>query len=85
MSQPLGPWALQAKAHWAEHRPKMYRSLERQGRLHEVLVAARDKTIQETMELENAGLDPESAFQAVREKYLFPPTEEDQPDWSPPT
>jgi hypothetical protein len=75
------PWVSQAKAHWKQFRPKMYAELEKKGLLHERAVKAAEQTEDDLLHLVNEeGLDHQAAWEAVRERYLFLPSEEDQPD-----
>jgi len=74
------PWVTQAKAHWKLFRPKMYADLEKQGLLHERAVEAAEQTQSDLDSCLDAGLDYQGAWEAVRERYLFLPSEEDEPN-----
>lgn len=71
----LQNWINQAREHWKENRPKLYQSLKKQGTLDPMLKQAAEQTYQQVIELEEAGYQPDEAFQMVRETYLFPPGE----------
>lgn len=71
----LQNWINQARSHWQENRPKLHQSLKKQGTLEPMLKQAAERTYQEVSQLEDAGYQPDEAFQMVREKYLFPPGE----------
>jgi hypothetical protein len=58
------PWASQAKEHWKKHRPKLY---------------AVERTKDQYYRAIEDGMEPHEAWEAVRENYLFLPSEEDQP------
>jgi hypothetical protein len=78
-SKQLSTWAEQAKAHWKEHRPKMYAELEKAGTLDEAAQRASDQTKDEFCQAIEDGMSPDGAWEAVRENHLFLPTEEDVP------
>jgi len=71
----LQNWINQARSHWQENRPKLHQSLKKQGTLEPMLKQAAERTYQEVSQLEDAGYQPDEAFQMVREEYLFPPDE----------
>jgi hypothetical protein len=75
----LSPWAEQAKAHWKEHRPRMYAELEKAGTLDEAAERAAKQTKEEYVDAIYNGMSPDGAWEAVRENHLFLPTEEDVP------
>jgi len=68
-------WINQARDHWKEFQPTKYKALKKQGTLDLALKEAAERTYRETSELEDAGFQPDEAFQMVREEYLFPPDE----------
>jgi hypothetical protein len=72
-------WKAQAEAHWKEFQPTRYRRLKESGRLNDELEKAVELTYSETSQLEESGMQPDEAFQMVREKYLFPPEEQTTP------
>ena len=82
----LQNWINQARSHWKENRPKLYQSLKTQGTLEPMLKQAAEQTYQQVSELEQAGYQPDEAFQMARETYLFPPGEPEssQPESSGP-
>jgi len=69
----LQNWINQARSHWQENRPKLHQSLKKQGTLEPMLKQAAERTYQEVSQLEDAGYQPDEAFQMVREKYLVFP------------
>lgn len=71
----LDNWTRQAKAHWKEHQPSRYKTLKQQGTLDLAARQAAEQTLEEVSALEEAGYQPDEAFQMVRERYLFPPEE----------
>lgn len=75
----LSPWAERAKAHWKEYRPKMYAELEKAGTLDEEAQKASDQTEEEYCQAIEDGMSPDGAWEMLRERYLFPPSEEDVP------
>lgn len=72
-----------AEKHWREHRPRMVRELEQQGRLPEMLLEAQERTLDEMESLmrdfRRQGLTPQQAhdqaWELVREKYILLPPE----------
>ena len=80
---PLDGLALEIKAHWRKYRPKMYCQLEQEGKLDQSLHEASERTGQAFAQLVENGLEPPSAWEAVREEWAFLPAESDEP--SPPS
>jgi len=76
----LSAWASQTKEHWKKHRPKLYQGLQKSGRLDEAARRAVSLTEDELGELIEKGLHFDQAWELVREKYMFLPSEEDQPE-----
>lgn len=78
MSNPaeLSRWATLAKAHWKEFQPTRYAMLVEDGTLDEEANAAARLTYEALKDEMQTGLDQESAWERVRELYLFPPAEE---------
>ncbi|MBE9062883.1 hypothetical protein [cf. Phormidesmis sp. LEGE 11477] len=82
------PDVADALRHWREHRPKMYTELYQSGTLLETANAAFEATVDEEEQIHFAlirqGYDSPTAFimakQAVRERYIYLPTEEDVPE-----
>ena len=76
---PLTQYGRMAEKHWREHCPKMVRELERRGILHQMLLAAEEKTKDEMatlrMELMKQGKTAQQAqaqaWEMVREKYVL--------------
>ena len=71
----LSNWTREAKAHWKEHLPKMYREYVNKGILQQKLQEAAEMTFEEVYQLEREGLTPHEAWEMIREKYLFLPEE----------
>ena len=82
------PGVANALRHWHEHRPRMYTELHEQGTLLDMAIAAYEATVDDESEiqydLEERGYDTYTAVvmaqQAVRERYIYLPTEEDHPE-----
>ena len=74
------PLVNETKEHWKEHRPKLYAELQKNGQLHQRAVKAVDQTQEELLDLVNQGANYDQAWEAVRERHMFLPSEEDQPD-----
>jgi len=73
------PWYAQAKEHWANYRPKMFSAMQRSGRLNLHLNNAVEQTQNEYARAIGNGMEPDEAWEAVRENHLFLPSEEDMP------
>lgn len=81
--KPLTQYGLMAEKHWRTFFPRMVAELERQGRLHELLLEAEEKTDEELdrtrRDLMGRGLTAQQAhdqaWELVREKYIFLPSE----------
>jgi hypothetical protein len=73
------PWASKAKEHWKKYRPKMYAALVASGKLNYHLKQAVERTKDQYCRAIEDGMEPHEAWEAVRESYLFLPSEEDQP------
>jgi glucose-6-phosphate-specific signal transduction histidine kinase len=81
--KPLTPYGLMAEKHWRAFFPRMVAELERQGRLHEMLLEAEEKTDEELdrtrRDLMARGLTAQQAhdqaWELVRERYIFLPLE----------
>jgi len=75
---PLGSLGLQIKAHWKQHRPKMYRELEQACRLDQAVYLAQERTRDAFADLvSNQGVPAGQADEATRELWAFLPSEED--------
>lgn len=72
----LRPLALQAIAHWKEHRPAMYRQHKAAGTLNAKALVAAEMTLEEQADLMAQGFPAEAAWEAVRERYVFLPQED---------
>jgi len=77
---PLGSLGLQIKAHWKQHRPKMYAGLEKSGHLQESVYQAQEQTSDLMDDLLDKGLDYNQAWELAREEWAFLPSEEDEPE-----
>ena len=79
----LRQYGRMAEKHWREFRPKMVAELEAMSRLHEMLLAAEEKTDEEIdqirRQLIQQGLTPQQAhdraWEMVRTRYIFLPPE----------
>jgi len=74
----LQNWIEQGRAHWKEHLPKRYAELKAAGKLESSLREAANQTYLEASQLEEAGFQPDEAWQMVRESYLILPAEGQQ-------
>ncbi len=72
-------WTRQAREHWKEHLPQKFAALQKAGQLEAALQEAASLTYSEVSQLEEAGMQPDEAFQMVREQYLFPRPEGTEP------
>ena len=83
----IDQWKEQARTHWKQFRPSLYRGLIKNGRLDEFLTDAAERTHREMTELQRMGYQEHEAWEVVRESYLFPPeegkplTRSDSPFW----
>lgn len=77
----LQNWVDLARRHWKEHLPQRYQALKKAGTLDASLQEAALLTYSEVSRLEDAGMQPDEAWQMVRETYLLLPPEagEDEP------
>jgi hypothetical protein len=81
---PLTQYGMMARKHWREFLPKMVRELEARGLLHQMLLEAQEKTLDDLatlrMELMKQGVTADQAhrqaWEMVREKYILLPPEE---------
>jgi hypothetical protein len=77
-----------AEAHWREHRPRMVKELEAEGRLEAALLEAQEQTTRDLVRLirdfRRQGLSPQQAhdqaWELVREKYILLPPEVPEPE-----
>ncbi|MCI0536689.1 MAG: hypothetical protein L0Z50_15840 [Verrucomicrobiales bacterium] len=77
--KPLTQYGRMAERHWREFRLKMVAELEAKGRLHEMLLEAEEKTANEVDQIRRRliqqGWTPQqaqdSAWEIVRERYIF--------------
>jgi hypothetical protein len=85
--KPLTQYGRMAAKHWREFRPGMVAELEAQGRLHARLLTAEDQTVTELdrlrRQLMGQGLTAQqahdTAWEMVRERYIFLPPETQRP------
>ena len=83
---PAGAW--DALAHWHKYRPQMYAELHANGKLHEMAIAADEATAEDEDAMHEALMKQgypspiafEMAREAVRERYVYLPSEEDVPE-----
>jgi hypothetical protein len=75
----LEPWIRDTKAHWKQHRPKMYADLVAKGKLDSHAQKAAEQTSKEYQAGITNGMDPQASWESVRENHMFLPDEEDQP------
>ena len=79
----LAQYGRMAEKHWREFRPRMVAELEAQGRLHQMLLEAEEKTESELDHLRRLllkqGLEAQqahdTAWEIVRERYILLPPE----------
>ncbi len=72
--------AHQAKEHWKKLRPRMYTELKASGDLEPLARAAAERTRKAHANLIEQGWAPDQAWEAVRENWVFLPSEEDLPN-----
>lgn len=70
-------WKREAREHWEEFQPRRYKALLAAGKLDKALQDAANRTHRELSELPDGGMDPQGAWEMVRERYLFPPEEKE--------
>lgn len=74
----LQNWVELGRRHWKEHLPKRFEALKKAGTLDAALQEAASLTYSEVSRLEDAGMQPDEAWQTVRETYLLLPPEESE-------
>lgn len=74
-SQNLRPLAHQAIQHWKEFLPKMYARLKKAGTLESEALRAAEQTLEDQAVLMDQGIPQLSAWEMVRERYIFMPEE----------
>ena len=80
---PLDSLGVQIQAHWKEHRPRMYRELEKAGTLTQAVYQAQERYRDGVADLvSNQGLPLFQAEEALREE-AFLPSEDDEPTLPP--
>jgi len=77
-------WCEMAKEHWRVFLPKRYARLQAEGKLDEEAAKAARITAREMRDVMNGGFSESEAWQAFRGRWIFLPSEEEQPDpWTP--
>ena len=71
-------WIAQARAHWKEHLPQMYKRLLAAEKLEAELKAAAEATERAMQLARQEGFSETEAWEMVREQYLFLPEEPEQ-------
>jgi hypothetical protein len=66
-------WIAQAKEHWRQFRPDLYREAKAEGKLNSLLAEAARLTRREMDSLLAAGMSEQAAWERTREEYLFLP------------
>jgi hypothetical protein len=79
-SNPLTGLRDRIAAHWQQHRPKMYRDLQRSGKLGEAVNAATRLTKTAYHDLTERNVPSDQAWEAVRENWALLPSEKDVPE-----
>ena len=77
---PLGSLGLQIKAHWKKYRPRMYKELEKSGKLLESVYAAQELTNDLMDRLLAKRMPHHQAWEIAREEWAFLPSERDEPN-----
>ena len=75
----LGSIGREAKRHWKQFRPKMYKELQEAGTLMTTLLELENRVAKQLEELSLQGLNYDQAWEMVRDQVLLP-SEEDQPE-----
>ncbi len=75
----LGSIGREARRHWKQHRPKMYKELQEAGTLKTTLLELENRVAKQMEDLSLQGLKPNQAWEMVRDQVLLP-SEEDQPE-----
>jgi hypothetical protein len=71
----LQHWMEQARVHWREFQPSLYRQATAAGTLDALLLDAAQLTEREMAQVEAAGVTRQNAWEMTREAYLFPPNQ----------
>ena len=79
----LQNWINEARAHWKERSPKLFKELQKAGLLEERLRDAAERTNTEMDDLRKQGFNEQEAWEITREKYLFTPEESPPKDEEP--
>lgn len=64
-------WIAQAREHWKEHRPRMFKELQARGLLETRLREAAEATSEQMQSLMAQGFQHHEAWEATREQFLF--------------
>ena len=75
--RPLSPWAVEAKRHLQEYRPKMASQLEQSGKLDEWAQNAANRAVEEYVQSVENGMSALDAQSEAKRNHLFLPAEED--------
>ena len=75
----LGSIGQEARRHWKQHRPKMYKELQEVGTLKTTLLELENRVAKQLEDLAHQGLNYDQAWEMVRDQVLLP-SEEDQPE-----
>ena len=71
-------WVEQARAHWKEFRPGMFKEFEDAGILERELQTAATLTARDMDAFQGTGLSWDEAWERTRNEYLFLPEEDEQ-------
>ncbi len=74
----LQNWVEQARAHWKEFLPGMFKEFEDAGILERELQTAAKLTAKDMGAFQAAGLSWDEAWERTRNEYLFLPEEDEQ-------
>lgn len=77
MSQHLGRWAAEAKAHLQKYRPKMAAELEGQGKLNDWAKKAADHAADEYSQSVENGMQPLEVESEAKKNHMLLPSEEE--------
>jgi len=70
----------EAVSHWKRFRPKLYRELKASGKLQEAAERAAEQTAEDLALLISQGYPEDGAWEIVRERYVFLPSQRDVPE-----
>ena len=72
-------WVEEARRHWREYRPKMYKALKDSGKLEERLRSAGRRASAEIGQLVEDGMQAAAALELVLPQYIYLPPESQVP------